>query len=149
MFEFSSRSLDRMDGVHDDLKIIFEEALEVSPIDFGIPEHGGVRTPEVQHELFLKGVSKCDGFSRLSNHQPRAGEYFGRALDVFAYVEGQASWDKVHLGVIAGVILSTAENLRLRGLVNVSIKWGGTFGKKGKSFHGWDYPHFEISDLGL
>lgn len=142
MFAFSRRSQMRMAGVHPDLILIFNEALKVSPIDFGIPNDGGVRTAERQHELYLNKVSKCDGYKIKSNHQvDEEKSPYGLALDVYAYVAGVASWDKSHLAIVAGVILSTAERLKREGKVSISVRWGGTFGSS--EFKGWDYPHFE------
>ena len=135
-FEFSQRSLERMSGVHPDLQLVFQAALDDSPIDFGIPGHGGLRTEKEQNTLFRQDKSKCDGYDIKSNHQS------GNALDFYAYVNGEASWDKVHLAMVAAVILSTAERLRIEGLINIELKWGGTFGSD--SFDGWDFPHIEI-----
>lgn len=136
-FQFSQRSLDRMSGVHPDLQLVFQAALDDSPIDFGIPGHGGLRTEGEQNELFVKGKSKCDGFNEKSNHQS------GNALDFYAYVNGYASWDKAHLSMVAAVILSTASRLKIEGLINIELKWGGEFDSD--EFKGWDLPHIEIA----
>lgn len=141
MFKFSKKSKQRMEGVHPELIAVFEEAIKRSPIDFGIPEHGGVRKDEEQNELFLQGKSKVDGFERKGKHQIQS-DGFGHALDVFAYVAGKASWSKVHLGIIAGVILSTAKEMKNAGKISINLRWGGTFGSD--EFNGWDFPHFEI-----
>jgi peptidoglycan LD-endopeptidase CwlK len=129
-FEFSTRSLLRLQGVDEELYKLMKLALSRSPIDFGIPEFGGLRTAEDQKKLFDKGLSKADGTIKKSYHQT------GNAVDVFAYVNGKASWDEVHLSLIAGVVLSCAKEL------NLNVTWGGTFGSK--EFKGWDMPHFQI-----
>ena len=136
-FSFSKSSTENMRGVHPDLVVVFTEAIKNSPIDFGIPDTGGLRTAGDQNTLFQNGVSKCDGFDKVSYHQS------GNALDFYAYINGKASWDKIQLSIIAGVILATAKRLRKEGKVTNEVKWGGTFGSD--SFHGWDMPHFEIS----
>lgn len=140
MFQFSKRSIERMQGVHPDLITIFMEAIKVSPIDFGIPEYGGLRTAGEQNQLYTAKKSECDGVTTKSNHQAKSDGY-GWALDVYAYLGG-ASWDKVHLAMVAGVILSVADRLYKEGKVKNKLKWGGTFGSD--SFHGWDMPHFEL-----
>jgi len=137
MFKFSKRSAERMKGVHPDLVVIFTEALKNSPIDFGIPEFGGLRSQGEQNILFQKSLSKCDGFDKKSNHQS------GNALDFYAYVDGRASWQKYHLSMVAGVILSTAKRLKKSGKINSELNWGGTFGSD--NFTGWDMPHMEIT----
>ena len=134
--QFSKRSMQRMKGVHVDLITVFTEAIKHSQVDFGIPGSGGLRTPEDQNELFQKNVSKCDGFLKKSLHQS------GDALDFYAYVNGRASWDKVHLSLVAGVIMATAKRLKKEGKINSTIRWGGEFSSN--TYHGWDMPHFEI-----
>ena len=135
-YQFSKTSIERMKGVHPDLITIFSEAIKNSPIDWGITESGGIRSAGQQNILFQQGVTKCDGIQIKSKHQT------GEALDVFAYVNGKASWNKNHLCLIAGVILATAKRLRKEGKIQSEVKWGGTFGSD--NFQGWDLPHFEI-----
>jgi len=135
-FNFSKRSFERMQGVHPDLIVIFTEAIKTCPIDFGVPATGGLRTVKVQGKLFIDNKSKCDGILSISNHQT------GNALDFYAYINKKASWDKVHLSIIAGVIMATAKRLLKEGKISIKIKWGGEFGSQ--SFHGWDYPHIEV-----
>ena len=130
MYKFSRRSLEILNKINPILSDIMCEAIDVSPIDFGIPSDGGLRTPERQYELFLAEKSKCDGYKIKSNHQS------GNAVDVFAYVNGRASWSDVHLSIIAGVVLSVAKRK------GIKLRWGGTFGSD--NFNGWDMPHFEI-----
>lgn len=129
-FKLSQRSLTRLNGVDDKMIELAQRAISKSPIDFGIPRHGGLRTPEEQRELFNTQKSKCDGYDKKSRHQS------GRAFDVYAYHNGLASWDKVHLAMIAGVILSEAKDMGL------NVVWGGTFGSN--NFNGWDACHFEL-----
>lgn len=130
-YKFSSRSLQQLSDIDEQLIQLMTRAITISPIDFGIPEFGGFRTAEQQQNLYLKGLSKCDGYKIKSYHQS------GKAVDVFAFINGKASWDKVHLGIIAGVILSEANRM------NIGLRWGGTFGSN--SFNGWDMPHFELT----
>ena len=139
-YRFSSKSIERMKGVHPDLIVIFNEAIKNSPIDFGVPASGGVRTAAEQLNLFNDGKSKCDGTKKKSRHQMKE-DGFGHALDFYAYVNGKASWEKNHLAMVAGVIMATAERLKKEGKVTGSLYWGGQFGSA--DFNGWDMPHFE------
>lgn len=132
MYQLSKKSKKVLDTVDSRLIEIIEEAINLTPIDFGIPPTGGKRTAEEQHVLFEKGWSKCDGYKKKSYHQS------GKAVDVYAYVNGKASWEVHHLNLIAGVILTVAKQK------GVNLRWGGTFGSK--DFNGWDKPHFEIRD---
>lgn len=135
-FNFSKTSMERMKGVNPDLIVIMYEAIKYSAIDFGVPASGGLRTAGEQNKLYQDNVSKCDGIQTISNHQK------GEAVDFYAYINGKASWDKTHLSLVAGCILSTAKRLKKEGRIEIDIKWGGSFGSD--SFHGWDMPHVEV-----
>ena len=136
-YQFSKKSVERMQGVNPELIIIFTEAIKNSPIDFGIPGLGGIRTAEQQKKLFLAKKSECDGYKNKSFHQS------GNALDFYAYVDGSASWSKQHLAMVASVIMTTAKRLKKEGKTTVDLYWGGQFGST--DFTGWDYPHIEIA----
>jgi len=129
-FKLSQKSMSNLNGVDNRLIELVLRSISKSPIDFGIPQYGGLRTPEEQHYLYKSNKSKCDGYDKKSNHQT------GLAFDVYAYIDGAATWDKIHLAIIAGVILSEANQMGL------NIRWGGTFGSN--SFHGWDMVHYEL-----
>ena len=125
-FKFGEKSKARMRGINDQLIEVAELALLISPIDFGIPKHGGLRTAGEQQALFDDGTSQLDGSIKKSYHQS------GMALDVFAYVDGKASWNEDHLTIIAAAMLEAANRL------SVSLRWGGHW----KGFI--DMPHFEV-----
>lgn len=126
MFKLSTTSKMRLEGVNQKLIGVINLALTISLVDFGIPTDGGLRTAERQNELFKAGASKLDGYSKKSRHQS------GNAFDVFAYVDGKASWDELHLTHVATAILSAASQL------GVPLKWGGHW----RNFK--DMPHFEL-----
>ena len=107
---------------------ILVEGIKDSPYDFGIPRSGGLRTAEEQYKLFLDKKSKADGFKKKSYHQS------GKAFDIYAYVDGKASWDKRYLTEIAEHLKKTAKDQ-----FGVDLEWGGDW----KRFI--DMPHFQIS----
>lgn len=115
-----------MAGINYNLIEVAELALKLSPIDFGIPEFGGVRTKEEQLKLFNDKKSQLDGDIKRSKHQG------GNALDVFAYVDGKASWDEGHLTTVAAAMLEAAN------MLNVKLSWGGHW------VNFCDMPHFEV-----
>jgi peptidoglycan L-alanyl-D-glutamate endopeptidase CwlK len=125
-FKFGENSERRMIGVNYQLVEVAKLALVLSPIDFGIPKYGGLRTAEEQQELFNDKASQLDGTIKKSNHQS------GMALDVFAYVGGKASWDEHHLTTIAAAMLEAASRL------SVNMRWGGHW------VNFIDMPHFEV-----
>jgi peptidoglycan L-alanyl-D-glutamate endopeptidase CwlK len=128
MFNLGTNSIKNLAGVDGRLIDIADLAIKLTNIDFGIPSTGGLRTAEVQAKLFEDGVSKADGVNNKSYHQS------GKALDVYAYVDGKASWDKLHLSLIAAAMLQASAQL------GYELTWGGLW----KSWQ--DYPHFEIRD---
>ena len=125
-FKFGKKSEDRMRGVDERIIEVAMLALVISPIDFGIPKYGGLRTTEQQQKLFDDGASQLDGTIKKSYHQS------GMALDVFAYVDGKASWNEFHLTTIAAAMLEAANRL------SVPLRWGGHW----SNF--CDMPHFEV-----
>ena len=128
MYKLSSKSKGRLQGIDPRLISIIKEALKISVIDFGIPSDGGLRTAERQKELFDKKLSTCDGYIKESYHQK------GKAFDVYAYVDGKASWDRYHLTQVAAAILQASA------MLGHNLEWGGLF----KGFV--DLPHFVIRD---
>jgi peptidoglycan L-alanyl-D-glutamate endopeptidase CwlK len=129
MFVLGKRSRERLQGIDSDLIEVVELALTISKIDFGIPEFGGLRTEEDQRGLYTAGASKCDGIVNKSYHQT------GRAFDIYAYVDGKASWDKHHLTACAAAILQAAI------ILGVPLEWGGNW----KTFV--DMPHFQKPEV--
>ena len=126
MFQLSQRSKSRLVGVDPRIPEIIDLALQITKVDFGIPHYGGVRKPAEQYHLFQQGRSKADGYIKKSKHQS------GKAFDVFAYVDGDASWEKEHLAQVAAAILQAAM------MLGHKLMWGGLF-------KGWfDGPHFEL-----
>lgn len=125
--KFSKKSLQNLKGVNPLLIAIFVDAIKTSDFDFGIPSTGGQRTVETQNELYLKGVSNCDGIIKKSEHQS------GNAIDIYGYHNGKATWDKMILTSIAEHIIFTAKSR-----YNVDLIWGGNW----KNFK--DMPHFQL-----
>ena len=87
-----------------------------------------LRTADNQAALFASNKSKADGVVNKSYHQS------GKALDVYAYVDGKASWSKQDLAIVACAMLQAAAELGYK------LKWGGLW----KSWQ--DFPHFELQD---
>ncbi|KKP64362.1 MAG: hypothetical protein UR61_C0047G0004 [candidate division WS6 bacterium GW2011_GWE1_34_7] len=127
MFQLSQTSYNRLKGIDQRLIDIVTMAIITSPIDFGIPQDGGLRTVERQKELFDLKKSKCDGYKNKSYHQS------GRAFDIYAYVDKKASWDRAHLKTIADHLILVAKRD-----FDINLEWGGNF----KGFV--DMPHFQI-----
>ena len=128
MFKLGKNSIKNLTGVDGRLIEIADLAITLSNIDFGIPSTGGLRSVEDQAKLFDDGKSKADGVNNKSYHQS------GKAIDLFAFVDGKASWDKLHLALCAAAMLQAAAQL------GYPLRWGGNW----KSWQ--DMPHFELKD---
>jgi peptidoglycan L-alanyl-D-glutamate endopeptidase CwlK len=128
MFKLSQNSLNNSSGVDPRLIEVLSRAIKISIIDFGVPSSGGLRTTEDQAALYADKKSKCDGVINKSYHQT------GRALDVYAYVDGKASWEKEHLAIVAVAMMQAANELGYK------LEWGGLF----RSFT--DMPHFQLGE---
>ncbi len=127
MYKLSQRSLSRLQGVETKLLAIIIESIQHSPHDFGIPQHGGLRTAEEQKLLYNDGKSQLDGTIKKSYHQT------GKAFDIYGYVNGTATWNIEILTEIATHIIRLAKDR-----YNIKITWGGSW----TNFK--DYVHFQI-----
>lgn len=148
MYRFSKTSIERLTTCHRDLQIIFESAIESSLVDFGIA--CGVRTVKEQQELYASGRTKpgpilthVDGIKKKSkhNHEPSL------AVDIYAYYDGKAQWDRSHLTYLGGHIMATAAMLRAAGTIQSKLRWGGNWDGDGiviSDQNFMDLPHFDI-----
>jgi len=128
-FKFSRTSLNRLNTANRDIQKVAMRAIEITVIDFGIPQYGGLRTASEQKYLFDQDRSKCDGYEKKSYHQS------GNALDFYAYVDGKASWNTEHLAMVAAAFLQAASEL------GVKLEWGGLW------LNFKDYPHVQLSEV--
>jgi peptidoglycan L-alanyl-D-glutamate endopeptidase CwlK len=128
MFKLGANSLNNRAGVDPRLIEIDDRAIQITVIDYGHPSFGGLRTTEDQAALYTAGKSMADGRTNKSYHQT------GRALDVYAYVDGKASWEAEHLAMIAVAYMQAANELGYK------LTWGGLW--TGFS----DMPHFQLED---
>jgi len=146
MYKLGKGSLKKLESVHHDLVKIIKLAITRTPVDFGISE--GHRTLERQKELYDQGKSKIDGINKKGKHNYSPS----LAIDLYAYhpdieVRKKLAYDVPTLCIIAGVIISCADELKAKGDIKHSIRWGGNWDNDGvilydQSFD--DLPHFEL-----
>tara|TARA_X000000950_G_scaffold287933_1_gene402439 strand:- start:5953 stop:6408 length:456 start_codon:yes stop_codon:yes gene_type:complete len=149
-YTFSKKSLKKLEGVDERLVGLAEMAISVSDIDFGISE--GLRTKERQQILYDTKRSQTLNSKHI----------IGKALDVFAFVDGEVCWE---LAVYDDIADAFAMASRAHG---VPLKWGcawtvsdiGTWnGTMEQAMNSYidirrsqdrrpflDGPHFELSD---
>lgn len=145
----SNTSKARLSTCDSDIQMVIETAIKLCPIDFGVAE--GYRTIERQQELYNKRdangkrLTKIDGINKKGNHN-----YFpSRAIDLYAYVNGKASWEAKDMIFIAGFITAVAEMLRDAGAIKSKFRWGGNWDQDGEIISDQDFqdlPHFEITN---
>ena len=124
-FKFGSKSLKTLEGVDPVLKLLCEVALHYSEKDFSV--YSGKRSATQQHEMFLKGASKLDGFKRKSMHQ------HGLAVDLVPLTNNKGDWrDSAYDPIVAAFDMAS-------NALGVEYNWGGEW----RTFK--DCPHFELT----
>ena len=119
--EYSSRSLNNLNGIHPDLRRVIDRALQDSPLDFVVIE--GLRTKERQKQLVASGASKTMNSRHLTGH----------AVDLVPIgPNGKAAFDWPLYHKLGPAVKEAAAK------EGVAIEWGGDW----KSFK--DGPHFEL-----
>jgi peptidoglycan L-alanyl-D-glutamate endopeptidase CwlK len=118
---WSKSSLEKLQGIHPDLRRVMDRALQEAAIDFRVLE--GLRTIERQRKLVASGASQTLRSRHLTGH----------AVDIAPIVGGKVSWDwpLYHRLAPAVKLAAVAEG--------VSIEWGGDW----RSFP--DGPHWQLS----
>lgn len=120
-FRLSQRSLDRLDGVHDDLVKVVKRAIQLTKVDFAVLE--GMRTLDRQTKLVAAGASWTYRSRHLTGH----------AVDLGAWIDGRIAWDWPPYYAIAGAMFEAAKELQ------ISLEWGGDWSDGHK-----DGPHFQL-----
>ena len=129
--KLSSRSKNRLHGIKKVLIDIIEEAIVDSPYDFGIPKDGGFRTAERQKEMYAIGRTTDMGKKSIT-WTLNSYHMTGKAFDIYAYVDGKASWKLKHLEPIARHLQKVAMDKFC-----IDLKWG-------QDLWGKDGAHFQI-----
>ena len=117
MYQLGNKSRRRLYGVHPDLVLVVNKAIEITTQDFTVLE--GLRTLERQQQLYNTGKSKTMNSRHLTGH----------AVDLAPW---PISWDWEYFYPIAEAMKAAADE------VGVPIEWGGDW----KSFP--DGPHYQL-----
>lgn len=119
-FAFGPRSLEKLAGIHPDLRKVMDRAIEITTLDFAVTE--GLRTEARQRELVAAGASTTMKSRHLTGH----------AVDIAPYAAKKLRWDWPLFHQLAPVIKQAAAD------VGVPIEWGGDW----QTFP--DGPHFQL-----
>ena len=131
MYSLSSTSIRRLKGIDIVLIEILLEGIKDSPYDFGIPVYGGLRTKQDQEKLY--SIGRTTELHRTPVTWTKNSYHItGKAFDIYAYVDGQATWNHKYYEPIARHLQKIAKDCFC-----VDLEWGGDWDKK-------DLPHFQI-----
>tara|TARA_E500000081_G_scaffold150727_1_gene179738 strand:+ start:2517 stop:3065 length:549 start_codon:yes stop_codon:yes gene_type:complete len=117
-FTLSSRSLSKLEGVHESLVSIVKEAITLTKVDFGVI--CGTRTHSEQAALVQSGASK----TMNSKHMIQASTGKSHAVDLMAYIGSRGSWELNLYDDIADAIKAAAV------IQGHPVTWGGAWHKK-------------------
>jgi peptidoglycan L-alanyl-D-glutamate endopeptidase CwlK len=151
-FSFGDASLAQIATCHMDMQLILVEALHRSPIDFGVSQ--GRRTIEEQRQFFREGKSRInpDDPEQLKRSKHLCNP--SMAADIYISVPARVwpdgkklAYDVAHLSLVAGVIISVANELYEKGAIKHKVRWGGDWDGDGCIIVDQDFddlPHFEL-----
>ena len=111
-FKLSKRSLDRIEGIDDELSTLVRTAIHNTPYDFGIPNLGGLRTIEEQRALVDSGASKTMKSKHLD----------GMAFDFMVFLGPRVCWELKFYDDVGDAIVKTAKDMGIK-----QLKWGGAW----------------------
>lgn len=124
---WSDKSLKMWQGVHPDLRRVFDRVLQEAPFDIRITE--GVRSLERQKQLFAMKASKTMNSRHLTGHAVDIVPLVDLDRDGKIETEELYNWPLMHQ--LAPVVKRIADD------EGVEIIWGGDWG--------WDAPHWELN----
>jgi peptidoglycan LD-endopeptidase CwlK len=108
-FKLSQRSLDKLQGVDEQLVATVKLAISLTKTDFGVI--CGLRTIEEQRALVAKGASKTMRSKHLE----------GKAVDLMAYVGSRGSWELNLYDDLADAMKAAAKE------TGAVVRWGAAW----------------------
>jgi peptidoglycan LD-endopeptidase CwlK len=108
-FKLSQRSLDKLQGVDEQLVATVKLAISLTKTDFGVI--CGLRTIEEQRALVAKGASKTMRSKHLE----------GKAVDLMAYVGSRGSWELNLYDDLADAMKAAAKE------TDAVVRWGAAW----------------------
>lgn len=121
---YGTVSMSRLASVHPDMQAVMKDALDVAVLDISIIE--GHRNKARQNRFYNMNPPKSKKKWPEGKHNTVPSD----AVDAAPYINGKASYNKMHCCILAGIILACAAR---RG---IKIRWGGN----------WDMDSEPITD---
>ena len=149
MYRWGKSSVKYINTVNDILQILAHRIISRVIYDLSVLNTGGLRTAEMQHDIFLTGNSECDGYKKKSYHQS------GLAIDFVPYIDGKNTWSNgLAFLTNAKTIFECWDEMVAAGEnQGYYLHWGGYWGDKDLDGDqlleitdklGWDMAHFEF-----
>jgi len=144
MRKFSKTSLKRLQTCHPDLQRLANAVLAIH--DCSVLE--GYRDEETQNLYYSLGHSKVKFPNGKHNVKP------SMAIDLAPYKKGQDTYDFEDVLFFAGIVLGVASEWLDQGLMQHTVRWGGTWSTeldapfKFDTNGFYDGVHFELVPLG-
>lgn len=134
-FKLSEKSINKLEGVHEDLARVVKRAIEITSVDFMVTS--GLRTLCEQKELYARGRRGIEG-EKIVTWTMASSHLSGKAVDLGVvingkYVNGDTKDELALYGLVANAMLKAAAELQ------VPLIWGGSWTKNP------DAAHFELN----
>lgn len=113
-FKLSSRSLEKLDGVHPNMVATVKLAIQITKVDFGVTY--GVRTLGQQKKLYESGRSQT-----MKSKHLLQGDGYSHAVDLVAYDGPNVVWELNVYDDIADAMKFAAKE------IGCAIKWGAAW----------------------
>lgn len=139
--KLGKKSIKQISTAHKDWKRIFDLAIRITTVDFGVSE--GHRSVAKQLQLFNQKKSKVDGIVKLSKHNSKPS----MAVDIFGYVKRKANYEIHNMCYLAGLIEACAAFLYNTEIITHKVRWGGNWDLDGEILTDQDFDdlcHFEL-----
>lgn len=152
MYSWGKRSAKYINTVNDIGQKLAQKIISRVIYDLSVLNTGGLRTAEMQYDIFIAGNSGCDGYKKKSYHQS------GLAIDFVPYIDGKNTW-KNGLAFLtnAKTIFECWDEMVAAGEnQDYYLHWGGYWGDKDLDGDnlleitdklGWDMAHFEFRSV--
>lgn len=128
MYNFGTKSQERLETCHADIQTILNAAIKL--YDFSVIY--GIRTTEEQQELYREGKSTLDGVKVKSKHQGRKdenGDIVSYAADLMPYKKGTNAFsgkevDTRRFYFLMGLIRAVSDRLLEEGKITHKVRFG-------------------------
>ena len=113
-FKLSTRSKNKLEGVHPDMVAVVERAIELTDVDFGVTY--GVRSLAEQEKLVASGRSQT-----MKSKHLKQDDGYSHAVDVVAYDGSDVIWE---INVYDDICDAFKQAAIEKG---VAVKWGAAW----------------------